>query len=128
MIQQVTSGIKISVETTFEGTFYKNYKIHFAFGYLITIENQSKDSVQLTSRFWRIKDALNKTEIVQGEGVIGKKPVLKPGESHSYSSGCLLTSPFGAMRGYYNMINFTSAKKFKVTIPSFKLSAPFALN
>lgn len=128
MIQQVTSGIKISVETTFEGTFYKNYKIHFAFGYLITIENQSKDSVQLTSRFWRIKDALNKTEIVQGEGVIGKKPVLKPGESHSYSSGCLLTSPFGAMRGYYNMINFTSAKKFKVSIPSFKLSAPFALN
>lgn len=100
----------------------------FAFGYLITIENQSKDSVQLTSRFWRIKDALNKTEIVQGEGVIGKKPVLKPGESHTYSSGCLLTSPFGAMRGYYNMINFTSSKKFKVTIPSFKLSAPFALN
>lgn len=128
MIQQVTSGIKISVETSFEGTFYKNYKIHFAFGYRITIENMSKDSVQLNSRFWRIKDALNETEIVQGDGVIGKKPVLKPGESHSYSSGCLLTSPFGAMRGYYNMVNFTSAKKFKVSIPSFKLSAPFALN
>lgn len=128
MIQQVTSGIKISVETSFEGTFYKNYKIHFAFGYRITIENMSKDSVQLNSRFWRIKDALNKTEIVQGEGVIGKTPILKPGESHSYSSGCLLTSPFGAMRGYYNMVNFTSTKKFKVSIPSFKLSAPFALN
>jgi len=128
MIQQVTSGIKISVETNFEGTFYKNYKIHFAFGYRITIENQSKDSVQLTSRFWKIKDALNKTEIVQGEGVIGKKPVLKPGESHTYSSGCLLTSPFGAMSGYYNMVNFTSTKKFKVSIPSFKLSAAFALN
>lgn len=128
MIHQVTSGIKISVETNFEGTFYKNYKIHFAFGYKITIENQSKDSVQLTSRFWNIKDALNNTEIVQGEGVIGKKPVLKPGESHSYSSGCLLTAPFGAMSGHYNMINFTSSKKFKVTIPSFKLCAPFALN
>lgn len=128
MIQQATSGIKISVETSFEGTFYKNYKIHFAFGYRITIENMSKDSVQLNSRFWRIKDALNKTEIVQGEGVIGKTPILKPGESHSYSSGCLLTSPFGAMRGYYNMVNFTSTKKFKVSIPSFKLSAPFALN
>lgn len=128
MIQQVTSGIKISVETNFEGTFYKNYKIHFAFGYQIVIENQSKDSVQLTSRFWQIKDALNKTEIVQGEGVIGKKPVLKPGESHTYSSGCLLTSPFGAMSGYYNMVNFTSTKKFKVSIPSFKLSAAFALN
>lgn len=128
MIQQVTSGIKISVETNFEGTFYKNYKIHFAFGYRITIENQSKDSVQLTSRFWKIKDALNKTEIVQGEGVVGKKPVLKPGESYTYNSGCLLTSPFGAMSGYYQMVNFTSTRKFKVVIPSFKLSATFALN
>lgn len=128
MIQQVTRGIKISIETNFEGTFYKNYRIHFAFGYKITIENQSKDSVQLTSRFWKIKDSLNRTEIVEGEGVIGKKPVLKPGESHSYKSGCLLTSPFGAMSGFYNMVNFTSTRKFKVAIPSFKLSAPFALN
>lgn len=128
MVQQVTSGIKISVETNFEGTFYKNYKIHFAFGYRVTIENQSKDSVQLTSRFWKIKDALNSTEVVEGEGVVGKKPVLRPGESHTYSSGCLLSSPFGSMNGYYNMINFTSTKKFKVIIPSFKLSAPFAIN
>lgn len=128
MIQQVTRGIKISIETNFEGTFYKNYRVHFAFGYQITIENQSKDSVQLTSRFWRIKDALNRTEIVEGEGVIGKKPVIKPGESHSYKSGCLLTSPFGSMSGFYSMINFTSTRKFKVAIPSFKLSAPFALN
>lgn len=128
MVQQITRGIKISVDTTFEGTFYKNYKIHFAFGYRITIENQSKDSVQLTSRFWEIKDALNNTEIVEGEGVIGKKPVLKPGESHTYNSGCLLSSPFGAMKGHYNMVNFTSTRKFKVMIPGFKLSTPFALN
>ena len=128
MIQQVTRGIKISIETTFEGTIYKNYRVHFAFGYHITIENQSKDSVQLTSRFWKIKDALNRTEIVEGEGVIGKKPVIKPGESHTYKSGCLLTSPFGSMSGYYSMINFTSTRKFRVAIPSFKLSAPFALN
>ncbi|WP_417290293.1 Co2+/Mg2+ efflux protein ApaG [Corallibacter sp.] len=128
MVQQVTKGIKISVETTFEGTFYKNYKIQFAYGYKVTIENQSKDSVQLYARHWTIKDALNNVEIVSGEGVIGKKPVLKPGESHTYTSGCLLTSPFGAMQGYYSMVNFTTTKKFKVAIPSFKLSAPFALN
>ena len=73
MITQVTKGIKISVKTSFEGTFFKNYKMHFAFGYTITIENQSKDSVQLTSRHWRIYDSLNETEILDGEGVIGKK-------------------------------------------------------
>ncbi len=128
MIQQITRGIKISIVTNFEGTFYKNYRVHFAFGYQITIENQSKDSVQLTSRFWKIKDALNRTEIVEGEGVIGKKPVIKPGESHTYKSGCLLTSPFGSMSGFYSMINFTTTRKFRVAIPSFKFSAPFALN
>lgn len=128
MVQQVTKGIKISVETTFEGTFYKNYKIQFAFGYKVIIENQSKDSVQLNARHWTILDALNNVEVVTGEGVIGKKPVLKPGESHTYNSGCLLTSPFGAMQGYYDMVNFTTTKKFKVTIPTFKLSAPFAIN
>lgn len=128
MVQQVTRGIKISVETTFEGSFYKNYKIQYAFGYKVTIENQSKDSVQLNARHWEIYDALNNTEIVSGEGVIGKKPVLKPGESHTYTSGCLLTSPFGAMQGYYDMVNFTTTKNFKVTIPTFKLSAPFAIN
>ncbi|TRZ41393.1 Co2+/Mg2+ efflux protein ApaG [Robertkochia solimangrovi] len=128
MITQITKGIKVSVDTSFEGTFFKNYKMHFAFGYQITIENQSKDSVQLTSRHWQIFDALNNTEIIDGEGVIGKKPVLKPGESHTYTSGCLLTSPIGAMRGHYNMINFTSTRKFKVFIPTFKLCAPFAVN
>ena len=128
MVTQITRGIKISVLTSFEGTYFKNYKIHFAFSYEITIENHSKDSVQLNSRHWEILDSLNDIEIVDGEGVIGKKPVLKPGEKHTYSSGCLLSSPFGAMSGYFNMINFTTTKTFKVIVPSFKLSAAFALN
>ena len=128
MVSQITRGIKISVLTSFEGTYFKNYKIHFAFTYQITIENQSKDSVQLKSRHWEIFDSLNDQEIVDGDGVVGKKPVLKPGERYTYSSGCLLASPIGAMKGYFNMINFTSTKSFKVQVPSFKLSAPFALN
>lgn len=128
MVQQVTRGIKISVETKFEGTFYKNYKINFAFGYNVTIENQSKDVVQLNARHWSIYDALNNIEIVSGEGVIGQKPILQPGETHTYTSGCLLTSPFGAMKGFYSMVNYTTAKNFEVIIPTFKLSAPFALN
>lgn len=128
MVQQVTSGIKISVVTNYEGSFYKNYKIQYAFGYEVTIENQSKDSVQLNARHWIISDALNNKEIVSGEGVIGKKPVLKPGESYTYNSGCLLTSPFGSMQGHYDMVNFSTTKKFKVTIPTFKLSATFAIN
>lgn len=128
MVQQVTQGIKVSVETNFEGTFYKNYKVQYSFSYRVTIENQGKDTVQLFARHWKIKDALNNIEVVEGEGVIGKKPILKSGESYSYTSGCLLTSPLGSMSGYYLLINYTSTTNFKVYIPSFKLSAPFALN
>ena len=128
MVQQVTRGIKIEVKQNFEGTFYKNHKIHFAFGYVVTIENRSKDTVQLNSRHWTILDSLNKNENVDGEGVIGKKPVLSPGDTHVYNSGCLLLSPFGSMKGYYKMIDLATTRKFNVTIPSFKLSAPFALN
>ncbi len=128
MVQQVTKGIKISVETHFEGTFHKEYKVHFAFKYQITIENQGKDAVQLNSRYWKIKDSLNNDEIVTGEGVVGKKPVIQPGDSHTYSSGCLLLSSFGSMRGYYSMVNLTTTRKFKVKVPTFKLCAPFAMN
>jgi len=128
MITQVTKGIKISVATSFEGTFFKNYKMHFAFGYTISIENQSQDAVQLTSRHWKIFDALNETEVLDGEGVIGKKPVIFPGESHTYSSGCLLASPIGAMKGYFNMVNFSTTERFRVNVPIFRLNAPFALN
>ena len=128
MVEQITSGIKIRVETHFEGAFYKDYKMQYAFGYKVTIINQSKDTVQLNARHWTILDALDDTEYVSGEGVIGKQPILSTGESHTYNSGCLLTSPIGAMEGYYEMTNFTTSKNFNVTVPSFKLSAPFAIN
>jgi ApaG protein len=128
MVTQITRGIKISVQTTFEGTYFKNQQIHFTFGYHITIENHSKDSVQLMSRHWDIYDSLHPKETVDGEGVVGKKPVLKPDETYTYSSGCLLSSTHGSMSGYFNMINFTTTKTFKVIVPTFHLSAPFALN
>ena len=128
MIQQVTRGIKISVETDYEGGFLKDNVLHYAFTYRIEIENQSKSSVQLLTRHWKIKEALNGTQYVNGDGVVGKKPVIKPGEIHSYKSGCLLSSALGAMKGAYIMIDFSSTKKFNVEVPPFKLSAPFVLN
>jgi len=128
MVSQITKGIKISVATSFEGTYFKNHRMHYAFRYEITIENHSKDSVQLTSRHWEIFDSLNNLEIIDGEGVVGEKPVIKPGEKHSYNSGCFLSSGIGAMRGHFNMINFTTTRKFRVIVPTFRLNAPYALN
>lgn len=128
MVTQITRGIKISVNNFFQGTYYKENKLHYAFQYSISIENQSSEIVQLNSRHWIILDSLNDKEKVNGDGVIGLKPVIKPGELHNYKSGCLLASPYGAMHGYYKMISLNNTKKFNVIIPSFKLSAPFALN
>ena len=120
MVQQVTNGIKISVISNFEGTSYRNYKLYYGFSYQVTIENQSNDTVQLLERHWKIFDSLNHTEIVEGSGVIGQKPVLKPAQIHTYGSNCFLSSPIGAMHGYYKMINFTTSKIFKVYIPTFQ--------
>ena len=128
MINHVTKGIKISVNTIFDGSYFKNYTLNYSFSYTITITNQSKNTVQLKSRHWRILDSLNNDIIIDGEGVIGEKPTIGPGDSFVYSSGCLITSPVGAMRGFYNMININSGKKFRAYIPTFKLNAPQALN
>lgn len=128
VIQQITKGIKISVETKFEGSFLKDQILHHAFMYFITIENQSKDVVQLLSRHWKILESVSRPQYINGNGVVGKKPVIKPGESHTYQSGSLITSPLGSMTGTYIMINFSSAKKFNVDVPSFKLSVPYILN
>ena len=128
MVQQVTNGIKISVETKFIGTSYHEDRLRYAFSYSITIENKSNDSVQLLNRHWNIFDSLNNIEVVDGAGVVGKKPILKPGQKHSYSSNCILTSHIGAMNGFYEMVNFTTTHRFKVHIPTFQLVVSGGLN
>ena len=102
--------------------------MYFSFSYSITIENQSNDSVQLISRHWNIFDSLNNLEIIEGEGVVGKKPILAHKKSYTYSSYGNLTSPIGSMKGFFNMINFTTTKNFRVYIHSFQLTVPAILN
>lgn len=128
MINHVTRGIKISVKVIFDGSYFKNYILNYSFIYTVSILNQSKNSVQLKSRHWRIFDSLNSDVIIDGEGVIGEKPIIKPGDYHEYSSGCLIKSTVGAMRGFYNMIDINTGKKFRAYIPTFKLNSPQALN
>lgn len=127
MVQQITRGIKISVTTKYKGNIVRSNHTQYAFSYSIEIANQSNEIVQLISRFWNIKDSLNYPVIVQGEGVIGEKPILMPGQKHSYTSGCLLNSPIGAMEGHYNLLSFDTQEEFKVPIPLFKLIAEFSM-
>ena len=128
MVTQITSNIKISVITSYEGTYYKAYQMLYAFSYQITIENLSSDVVQLQTRHWNIFDSLNDIETVDGDGVVGQTPIIVPGEKYIYSSGCMLKGTLGAMNGYYAMANFSNNTIFKVQIPTFKLIVPFAVN
>lgn len=128
MVEQITQGIKISVETKFNGTSYRNHRLYYVFAYFITIENNSTKTVELTHRFWKIFDSLNKTEIVEGEGVVGQTPKLKPNDVYSYSSGCFLESTMGAMKGFYRMQNIHNNEVLKIKIPTFQLTTPITLN
>ena len=128
MLQLLTSGISVSVKVFFEGTYFKNYILNYSYAYHVNIENEGKEAVQLQSRHWVIIDSLRPQTIIDGEGVVGKKPVIYPGKTFSYKSGSLISSSVGAMIGHYNFINLATTKKFKAYIPKFKLSPAFALN
>ena len=128
MAQLITNGIKISVKTRYNGAIQQGSNEFNAFSYYISIENATTNAVQLLERFWVILDSLNNTEYVEGIGVIGKTPILKPNETYSYKSNCFLHSPIGAMKGNYNMINFENSEEFLVTIPTFKLTSTPTLN
>jgi len=128
MTNQVTKGIKISVDTKYRGTSFRNSKLYHVFSYVINIENRSSETVKLTDRFWKIYDTLNTTEIVSGEGVVGQTPILKPNDTYTYSSGCFLESNVGAMKGFYTMKDIKTFEQFKVAIPTFQLATPILSN
>lgn len=128
MITGVTKGIKVSVETSYQPEHSQPAHEHFVFTYRITIENNSSNTVQLKARHWDIVDATHPKHEVDGDGVIGKQPVLEPGEIHQYVSGCNLKSGIGKMGGYYTMERILDGRLFNVEIPEFLMVVPFKLN
>ncbi|SFS74857.1 Co2+/Mg2+ efflux protein ApaG [Sphingobacterium wenxiniae] len=128
MTTQITEGVRISVEQVYQQEYSNPSKQHFMFSYRITIENLGHDIVQLISRHWDIFDSLNDTIQVDGEGVVGEQPILEPGETHQYISGCNLKSEIGYMEGYYMMSRLKDGSLFTVEIPRFNLVASYKLN
>lgn len=99
----------------------------YAFAYTITITNNGAVPAQLISRHWIITDANNLVQEVKGQGVVGAQPKLKPGESFEYTSGSMLATPVGTMRGSYQMVA-DDGTRFDAPIPEFTLSAPRVLH
>ena len=97
----------------------------FFWAYTIEITNLGRGVVQLISRHWNITDGVGRIEIVKGIGVVGEQPVLNPGETFRYTSGCPLTTPSGMMSGSYRMSD-AEGQGFSIEIPAFSLDSPHA--
>ena len=124
----ITNGIKISVRPRYEPMHSNPLDGKFLYSYHITIENLSEFTVQLMRRYWCIMDSNGTKREVQGDGVIGKQPVLQPGQIHEYSSWSPLMTGIGKMSGHYIMRRVKDEGIFHVKIPAFSLIAPFVLN
>ena len=102
--EQATSGIRVRVQPRFSLSDSDPEDGVYVFSYEIEMENQGDTAAQLLFRHWKIHDSTGDDTEVDGEGVIGMKPVLQPGESHTYQSFCVLRSPVGYMEGYYTFV------------------------
>ena len=124
--EQVTEGIRIRVTPEYSDDQSTPEEAYFFWIYTIEIANESERSVQLKSRIWRITDANGKTEEVRGPGVVGQTPVIPPGQSFTYSSGCPLSTASGIMVGSYQMVD-DAGRLCDVAVPAFSLDSPYAL-
>jgi len=123
----VTQGIRVTVSTVYVPSQSSPSARRYVFAYTIRIANEGASTAQLKSRHWVITHGNGKTEEVRGPGVVGQQPVLKPGEHFEYTSGCVLETPRGAMRGTYQM-HTPSGSSFDAEIASFELAMPHSLN
>ena len=123
MYQAVTRGISVTVTPRYMPEESSPDQGRYFFAYTVEIINGSLDRVQLRSRYWRITDEHGHVQEVRGAGVVGEEPVLGPGESFSYTSGCPLPTPSGTMQGAY-LMETAGGETFDAEIPAFSLDIP----
>ncbi len=123
MYSTMTHAIVVTVEPRYLDDESNPRDRRFVWSYHVRIENQGTETVQLKSRYWRITDQLGQVHEVRGDGVVGKQPVLAPGESFEYTSGTPLTTPSGIMVGQYYM-ETKDGRALEVDIPAFSLDKP----
>jgi ApaG protein len=119
-----TRGIIIRVNPTFLDDQSDPTNNDYIWSYTVEIENTSPETVQLTARRWQITDKNGVTDVVQGPGVVGEQPILREGDTFTYTSGCPLSTPSGLMHGTYRMVTL-DGEVFEAEIPAFSLDSPF---
>jgi ApaG protein len=125
--EALTRGIRVHVESEYAPEKSQPSQNQWFFLYTITISNEGLEPVKLMTRHWIITDGTGHIERVDGPGVVGKQPVLAPGESFTYTSGCPLETPFGVMEGTYEMVT-DGGEQFEAKIAPFTLSEPYTVH
>ena len=125
---ETTSGIRITVEPHYMAHLSNPLVKNFLFTYDVVIENLNKFPVQLKRRHWLVDDELGHKREIEGEGVMGKQPILNPGAQHRYTSAVDIRTVKGTMQGSYLMQRMDEDAEFRVRIPQFHLNVPFNLN
>jgi len=125
--EAVTHNVRVEVQSRYAPEHSQPAQGEWFFHYTIRISNQGEEVVQLLTRHWIISDALGQTQEVRGEGVVGEQPVLHPGESFQYTSGCPLKTSTGVMRGTYQMVT-GDGDRFDVEIAPFALHEPYTVH
>ena len=120
----MTRDIRVTVRVFYLDDQSKPEQSQFVWAYRITIENHGRETVQLLRRSWLITDAQGRTVQVNGDGVVGEKPVLEAGETFEYTSGTPLHTPSGFMSGQYHMTVTATGEPFDIEIPTFSLDSP----
>lgn len=128
MTSLITEGVQVSVETFYQEDYSNPLQSEYMFAYRVEIENYNSFPVQLHRRHWFIFDSNASRREVEGEGVVGVQPVILPGETYRYVSGCNLKTEIGRMVGTYQMENLNTRELFTVQIPSFDMVVPFKNN
>ncbi len=119
----ITDGVTVRVAVNFLPEQSRIEAGKWFWVYHIRIENDSPHTLQLLRRRWRITDGQGKVDVVEGDGVVGEQPVLRPGQSHDYVSGCPLTTSHGSMEGSY-VFRREDGVEVQAAIPFFPLAAP----
>lgn len=123
-MNELAATVHVDVEPAYRDDESSPAEQRFVFSYTITVHNHSSQAVQLLARYWKITQGSGKVQEVRGKGVVGKQPLIAPGQTFRYTSRAVLDCPVGVMEGIYTCIDTAAQRPFEVAIAPFRLAGP----
>ncbi|KXS37246.1 MAG: ApaG protein [Halomonadaceae bacterium T82-2] len=124
MIEALSEAVHVDVVPQYRAEESSPAEQRYVFSYTITVHNHSSQSIQLLARYWRITQGSGQVREVRGKGVVGKQPMIAPGQTFRYTSRAVMEAPVGVMEGAYTCLDTAARRPFEVPIAPFRLAGP----